>query len=136
MGYMLDTDCCVELLRGRAPRAVDQLQRHGLDGVCLSAISVGELLAGAARSSDPSTNSARVLRLCASLRVVSFDAQAAASYAQCWTTLAAKGTPIGPIDMLIAGHAISLGATLVTGNTREFGRVDGLSIEDWIDRAR
>ena len=135
MAYMLDTDCCVELLRGKAPRAAQQLRQHGLERVCLSAISVGELLAGAARSSDPSGNSARVLRLCASFRVVPFDAHAAASYAQCRAMLSAKGTPIGPIDMLIAGHALSLGVTLVTGNTREFNRVPELSIENWIDRA-
>ena len=135
MVCMLDTDCCVELLRGKAPRAAEQLRRLGLESVCLSAISVGELLAGASRSSAPNEDSARVLGLCASLWVVPFDARAAANYAQCRAILAAKGTPIGPIDMLIAGHALSLGMTLVTGNTREFGRIEGLSIENWIDRA-
>lgn len=135
MRYMLDTDCCVELLRGKAPRAAERIRQHGLETICLSAISVGELLAGAARSSDPGRNSARVLRLCASFRVVPFGADAAGNYAQARATLSAKGTKIGPIDMLIAGHALSLGVTLVTGNTREFVRVEGLSIENWIGRA-
>jgi tRNA(fMet)-specific endonuclease VapC len=133
MRYLLDTDCCVELLRGRAPRAVARLSEVGLDRAHISTITVGELLAGAARSSDAPEHTARVVRFCASLQVAPFDDRAAASYAVARARLAAKGTPIGPLDTMIAGHAMSLDATLVTGNTREFGRVEGLSIENWVD---
>ncbi len=132
MRYMLDTDCCIELLRGKAPRAVEILSQVGLEHVHISAITVGELLAGAARSTSSSENTARVVRFCASLHAVPFDERAAASYAKTRARLAANGTPIGPLDTLIAGHAIALGATLVTGNTREFGRVEGLAIQNWI----
>ena len=131
MRYMLDTDCCIELLRGRAPSAVELVARIGLAKVSLSTITVGELLAGAARSSSPSDNAARVVRFCASLQIVPFDERAAARYATTRAQLAASGTPIGPLDMLIAGHALSVDATLVTGNVREFARVDGLRVEDW-----
>ena len=133
MRYLLDTDCCVELLRGRAPRAVARLSEVGLDRALISTITVGELLTGAARSSDAPKNTARVVRFCASLQIAPFDDRAAASYAMARERLAAKGTPIGPLDTLIAGHAMALDATLVTGNTREFGRVEGLSIENWVD---
>ena len=133
--YMLDTDCCVELLRGRAPRAVEKLAQLGLEDVCISAITVGELLAGAARSADSAANATRVVRFCASLQVVPFDERAAASYAKIRATLASRGAPIGPLDTLIAGHALALRTTLVTGNTREFGRIDGLAVENWIAKA-
>lgn len=130
--FMLDTDCCIELMRGRAPRAVQTLRKLGLEHVHLSAITVGELLTGAARSNSPRENSSRVVRFCASLQVVPFDERAAAAYASTRATLEARGTPIGPLDMLIAGHALAMGVTLVTVNTREFGRVEGLTLENWL----
>lgn len=130
--FMLDTDCCVDLLRGRAPHAVRTLRQIALERVSLSTITVGELLLGAARSGRPAENSERVVRFCAALKVVPFDERAAASYATARAALEARGTPIGPLDMLIAGHALSLGSTLVTGNTREFARVEGLTLENWL----
>jgi tRNA(fMet)-specific endonuclease VapC len=130
--FMLDTDCCIELMRGRAPRAVQALRKLGLEHVHLSAITVGELLTGAARSNRPRENLSRVVRFSASLQVVPFDERAAAVYASTRAMLEARGTPIGPLDMLIAGHALAMGVTLVTGNTREFGRVEGLAIENWL----
>jgi tRNA(fMet)-specific endonuclease VapC len=134
MRYMLDTDCCIELLRGRTPRAVERIAQVGLEQVHVSSITVGELLVGAARSSKPKENTARVVQFCASLQIVPFDDRAAARYAQTRASLEIRGTPIGPMDMLIAGHALALDATLVTGNVREFGRVDGLRVENWLGR--
>jgi tRNA(fMet)-specific endonuclease VapC len=135
---MLDTDCCIELLRGRAPRVVERIAQVGLEQVHVSTITVGELLAGAARSARPNENTARVVQFCASLQIVPFDDRAAARYAQTRASLEIRGTPIGPMDMLIAGHALALDATLVTtlvtGNDREFGRVVGLRVENWLRR--
>ncbi|MDI9404532.1 MAG: type II toxin-antitoxin system VapC family toxin [Limnohabitans sp.] len=136
MRYMLDTDCCIELLRGRTPRAVERIAQVGLEQVHVSSITVGELLVGAARSSKPKENTARVVQFCASLQIVPFDDRAAARYAQTRASLEILGTPIGPMDMLIAGHALALDATLVTGNVREFGRVVGLRVENWLGRSR
>jgi tRNA(fMet)-specific endonuclease VapC len=135
---MLDTDCCIELLRGRAPRVVERIAQVGLEQVHVSTITVGELLAGAARSARQNENTARVVQFCASLQIVPFDDRAAARYAQTRASLEIRGTPIGPMDMLIAGHALALDATLVTtlvtGNDREFGRVVGLRVENWLRR--
>ncbi len=140
MRYMLDTDCCIELLRGRAPRVVERIAQVGLEQVHVSTITVGELLAGAARSARPNENTARVVQFCASLQIVPFDDRAAARYAQTRASLEIRGTPIGPMDMLIAGHTLALDATLVTtlvtGNDREFGRVVGLRVENWLARSR
>lgn len=130
--FMLDTDCCVALLRGQAPRAVDRLRKLGLERVHLSAVTVGELLTCAARSRSPLESTVRVVRFCASLQVVSFDDRAAATYARARAALEERGTTIGPLDTLIAGHALALGVTLVTGNTREFGRIAGLTLENWV----
>ena len=133
---MLHTDCCVELLRGRAPRAVALLRKLGLEHVHLSAVTVGELLTGAARSRSPSENLNRVVRFCASLQVEAFDDRAAATYASTRAVLEERGTPIGPLDTLIAAHALAMGVTLVTGNTGEFGRVEGLTLENWLKPRR
>ena len=133
---MLDTDCCVELLRGRAPRAVEALRTLGLGHAHVSTIAVGELLVGAERSSQPRENAGRVVAFCASLDVASFDDCAAALYAEIRATLESRGTPIGALDLLIAGHALAIGATLVTGNLRRFARVPGLACENWIARRR
>ena len=136
MRYMLDTDCCIDVLRGKAPRVVERIAQIGLGLVHISTITVGELLVGAARSTKPNENTAIVVQFCASLQIVAFDDRAAASYAQARATLETRGTPIGPMDMLIAGHALALDATLVTGNVREFERVVGLRVENWLARSR
>ena len=66
------------------------------------------------------------------ISIVDFDNQAAEEYGRIRADLETKGNPIGPMDMLIAGHAISKGLTLVTNNTREFSRIEGLTVEDWV----
>jgi len=133
---MLDTDCCVALLRGQAPLAFRLVAEHGLARVHLSSITVGELLVGAARSSQPSANAAHVVRFCASMQIAAFDERAAASYAKVRAELESAGQPIGALDTLIAGHALAMGATLITGNTREFGCVRGLAVENWLRSTR
>jgi tRNA(fMet)-specific endonuclease VapC len=122
--------------KGSGEVAAARLSDVGLDRAHISTITVGERLTGAARSSDAPEHTARVVRFCASLQVAPFDDRAAASYAVAHARLAAKGTPIGPLDTLIAGHAMALGATLVTENTREFDRVEGLAIENWVGERR
>ena len=108
----------------------------GLGHAHVSTITVGELLVGAERSSQPRENAGRVVAFCASLEVASFDDCAAARYAEIRATLESRGTPIGALDLLIAGHALAIGATLVTGNLRRFARVPGLACENWIARRR
>ncbi|GAA4842953.1 tRNA(fMet)-specific endonuclease VapC [Luteimicrobium xylanilyticum] len=131
--FVLDTDVVIDVLRSRSPLMLERFSEHG-DALTVSAVTVAELHFGAARSSAPSSNRAAVEEFLAFLEVLPFDAAAAAHAGEIRGALTAAGTPIGGYDVLIAGHARSVAAVLVTGNVREFSRVDGLRVVDWGDR--
>lgn len=99
--------------------------------VGLSAITVAELEFGIAASQRPVDNFNRLERFLVDFEVLPFDRAVAHCYGPLRKTLQAQGTPIGPLDFLIAAHALALKATLVTNNTREFQRVSGLKLTDW-----
>lgn len=133
-GYMLDTDICVELLRGRAAGVFERLRGHGVDEVGISSITLAELQYGAARSSRPGYHAERVAEFCAPLAILDFDGRAAEVYGRVRAELEREGKGIGPLDTLIASHAVSLDMTLVSNNEREFRRVRGLKVENWMRR--
>jgi len=128
--YMLDTDILIYTIKNKPDPMRDVFQRHhGL--LCLSAVTLGELIYGAEKSEQSLRNLADVEGIAARMAVMPFDDQAAVQFGQLRAELAKKGKPIGPYDVMIAGHARALGLTLVTNNTREFKRVPGLRIENW-----
>jgi tRNA(fMet)-specific endonuclease VapC len=129
--YMLDTDTCIRVLRDR-PVSVRARFNAEADGLSISTITLGELLYGAARSARPTEMRREVERFAARLEVLAVDADAVAHFADIRANLEGRGTTIGPYDLLIAGHARSRGLIVVTGNLREFQRVDGLRVEDWL----
>ena len=128
--WMLDTNLCIRVLRDR-PASLRPRFNETADALCISTIVLSELLYGAARSARPDHNRREVERFAARLEILPLDAEAAAHAADIRASLEARGTPIGGYDLLIAGHARSRGLVLVTGNLREFIRVDGLRCEDW-----
>lgn len=128
---LLDTNVCVELVRGRSEQILTRLRRRKIGTVGISSITLAELQFGVARSTDPDRNRVALAHLCAPLAVCDFDDRAAAAYGPLRAALASAGTPIGPLDTLIAAHAMALNATLVTNNKREFRRVGGLVVENW-----
>ncbi len=128
---MLDTNVCVDLLRGSAPHLSERLQECQIGEVAISAITLAELQHGVFKSSNPQRNSEAVISLCIPLKILPFDTVAAETYGQVRATLERAGTPIGPLDTLIAAHAQATGCTLVTNNEREFRRVAGLAVENW-----
>ena len=130
--YMLDTNLCIRVLRDRPASVRRRFNEQG-DGLCISTVVLTELLHGAAKSARPAENRRAVEDFAARLEVLAFDEAAAAHAADIRAELERKGTPIGAYDLLIAGHARSRGLALVTGNLREFRRVDGLRCEDWLD---
>ncbi len=117
---MLDTNIVSDLMRNPGGRAAGRLAAHGSAGICLSIITSAELRYGAARKGSPT--------LSARLNAVPADT----TYGVLRAGLAAAGTPIGPNDLLIAAHALSLNVTLVTHNVAEFTRVPGLTVENWL----
>jgi tRNA(fMet)-specific endonuclease VapC len=114
-------------------RVVDRLREASPEGVAISAITLAELEFGAARSSEPQRAWAALERFAAPFEVLPFGASATRAYGRLRAYLQQRGTPIGPMDLLIAAHAVSLGLTLVTNNLREFSRVPGLHAEDWTE---
>lgn len=127
---MLDANLCIRVLRDRpveiAPRF--KAEAHQL---AISTIVLHELIYGAVRSIHPNAERAKVDAFATHLKVMDFDQAAADHAADIKAALAQAGQMIGPNDLLIAGHARSLGLKLITGNLGEFNRVDGLACEDW-----
>lgn len=128
--YMLDTNLCIRVLRDR-PQALRERFNAEATGLCVSSIVVYELLVGAEKSAKPVEVRQEVERFLARLAVLQFDESAAAHAAEIRARLERRGSPIGPYDTLIAGHARSRGLIVITGNLEEFSRVDGLRSEDW-----
>ena len=124
--YLLDSSACVRLLRGRA--GVSDLPAR--NEIAISSVVAAELWAGAEKSGRPA-EAVRLEELFALFPVLDFDHTAARHYGEIRADLEKKGTPIGPLDLLIAAHARSLGATVVTGNVGEFKRVKGLKVLAW-----
>jgi len=128
--YLLDTDTCVDLLRNVSP-VIEKLRALAPDDCGISAITSFELFVGAARARDPRREAQKVETLLDVVEEISFDPDAARRAGALRFELETAGTPIGPYDLLIAGHALVLDLTLVTANTEEFGHVPGLLLEKW-----
>jgi tRNA(fMet)-specific endonuclease VapC len=131
MHYMLDTNIVSHAMRARPQAVLDRLSEHRPSQLCISAITHGELRFGAARSAARRRYDRLIDVFLGRVRVLPFDDEAAKAYGEVRASLEAKGERIGDLDMLIAGHAVATGRVLVTNNTREFGRVTGLELEDW-----
>lgn len=129
---MLDTNICIEMLRRPGSRAFRHLSELEVDDVGISSITLAELEYGVNKSSDPIRNAMLLSEAFSKIEIAHFDNQAAACYGQVRCDLELKGKPIGPLDTLIAAHALSLDVTLVTNNMREFKRIKGLKLENWI----
>ena len=129
--YLLDTNLCIRVLRDR-PAGLRGRFNAEADSLCISDVVLYELMFGAEKSARPVQNRTDVERFAARLSVLPFDSAAAAHTADIRATLERQGTPIGSYDVMIAGSARSRGLTVVTGNLREFNRVDGLRSEDWL----
>lgn len=131
MKYLLDTDICIYLIKRRPESVVRHLAAQQVGDVGVSAVTVAELRYGVARSAQTERNARALELFLAPLVIADFDASAATAYGAVRAALERAGAPIGALDTLIAAHALSLGATLVTNNTREFDRVPGLSLANW-----
>lgn len=132
MKFLLDTNVCIHLMNRTAPRLAERVASEQPSDLGISSVTEAELLFGIAKSVRRKTNRKRFDEVLSELRVRPFDSSAAAAYALVRADLERKGKPIGPLDTLIAGHALALDAVLITNNLVEFRRVKGLRVEDWL----
>ncbi len=133
MMYMLDTNICIYAIKNKPEQVFSRIKENLHKGLCISAITLAELEHGAAKSNYTEKSRAALSKFLTILNILPFDEVAAREYGNICAYLQKQGTPIGTMDMLIAGHAMSKGYTLVTNNVREFERVAGLKIENWAE---
>ncbi len=129
--YMLDTNIVIYTIKNR-PEQVRKVFKQHENQMCISAVTKGELIYGAERSSQPERNLADIEGLVARLEVAPFENHASEHFGQLRAELYRIGQPIGPYDMMIAGHSRAMGLILVTNNIKEFKRVPGLRLENWV----
>ncbi len=130
--YMLDTDICIYIIKRKPRSALKRLESLQPGQLAMSAITFAELMNGAKKSKHVEANVAKLNELGELIQICPFDQKAAIFYGDVRSTLEKKGNIIGSNDLLIAAHALSLDWILVSNNEKEFKRVDGLRIENWI----
>lgn len=129
--YMLDTDTCSYIMKRSNAPVLRRLQRVPVTDVCMSVVTKSELLYGVEVSPRHAQDQAALAAFLPYVEVLDFTGDAARHYAEIRADLKKRGALIGANDLFIAAHARSLGLTLVTNNTSEFGRVKGLAMENW-----
>jgi tRNA(fMet)-specific endonuclease VapC len=130
--FMLDTNIAIYVIKRRPPSLRPVFNQH-VGQLCISTITFAELMHGVEKSSVPERNLRTVEDFISRIEVLPYDNDAAVHYGDIRADLERKGTTIGVNDLHIAGHARSHGLVLVTNNTREFERVEGLRVIDWTE---
>ena len=128
---LLDTNICIHVINVRPPAVLARFRQHRMGEIGVCSVVAAELAYGVATSGSERNRQALEMFL-APLEILSFDEAALWVYGSLRAELERKGTPIGAHDMMIAAHALSQQSTLVTNNTREFARVPGLALENWV----
>jgi tRNA(fMet)-specific endonuclease VapC len=131
MRFMLDTNICIYAIKRKPASVLAALRRHEAAGIGMSMITLCELEYGVAKSASAKNRHA-LAQFLEPLTVADFDRAAASAYGRLRASLEAAGTPIGPLDTQIAAHALALHVTLVSNNSREFERVPGLRLANWV----
>lgn len=131
MKYCLDTNTVISYLKGTRPQLLERLKTHQPEEIAISELVRGELLYGVAKSQQIEKNRALLEKFLTPYHLLPFAGDTAVHYADIRLKLERQGTIIGPNDLIIAATARAYGAVLVTNNTSEFARVEGLMVEDW-----
>lgn len=133
MRYMLDTDICITLIRQKSPQLLNKVKSHPPDVLGISVVTLAELQYGVAKGKSQERAQEALIKFLAPFEVAEFSSEAAMVYGAIRADLESRGEIIGPYDLQIAAHAKALGVIMVTGNVREFSRVNGLVVENWLD---
>ena len=129
---LLDTNTCIYIINNRPPKVLDRFNIYKAGEVGISSIAASELAYGVAKSGSMRNRKALDMFL-APLQILPFDSQCVWFYADLRSALEKNGLPIGPMNTLIAAHALSINGTLVTNNLKEFSRVPQLKLENWFE---
>ena len=130
MKFLLDTNICIYIINARPQRVLDRFLRYSVSDIGISSVTAAELAFGVAKSRS-AKNRVALETFLLPLNVAPFDLAAAFAYGDLRAELERRGQPIGPLDLQIAAHAISLGTILITNNEREFRRVPSLKVQNW-----
>ena len=131
--YMLDTDICIYIIKQKPQGVSEKLRKLQPDELAISVITFAELMNGAKKSQKVKANTRKLEELAEILIIEPFDKKAAMAYGDVRSSLEKRGMIIGSNDMLIAAHALSRDWKLVTNNEKEFRRVKGLKVENWVN---
>ena len=131
MNYLLDTNTCIYLMKNHTP-VVDRYKANRHMGIAVSTITTAELYFGVYNSASPEKNGANLASFLIGLEILEFDDSAAIECGRMRAVLRRQGTPVGPMDTLIAAHAKSQRLVVVTNNVQEFARIEGLELENWV----
>ena len=132
MKIMLDTNTCIAIIKRKPPQVLERFNAYKVGEIGISWITLAELEFGVAKSQYQEKNQAALGEFVLPLEIANLDREAARVYGQVRATLERKGTPIGSMDTMIGAHALSLGVTLATNNAKEFSRIKGLTVVDWL----
>ncbi len=131
MRYILDTNICIYIIKKKPAQVFEKFKVLPLGSVGISSITLAELAYGVKKSAQTEKNQRALDQFLIPLEIVDFDSNSALEYGRVRTELEKNGTPIGPLDTIIAAHVRSMELTLVTNNEKEFKRVSGLKVENW-----
>ena len=132
MKYLLDTNMCIYIINKGSTSVLDTIRSKNPDEISISSITIAELNYGAERSKNPHQNRIAILEFLISFSLLDFDQKAASKYGRIRKKLESKGTPIGPMDLLLASQAAAYNLIFVTNNIKEFERIDNLRLENWL----
>ena len=131
MKYMLDTNICIYIIKGKPKKVIDKFCTLNIGDVCISSITLAELEYGVEKSDYKERNKLALTGFLSSIEILPFSDQAAAEYGKIRANLERQGNIIGAYDLMIGAHALSENITLVTNDTKEFNRIENLSLENW-----
>ncbi len=131
MKYLLDTNICIYIIKQKPEAVFQRFRRLSVGQVALSTITYSELWFGVQKSKKTAQNEIALQQFTAPLKILPYPEDASKVYGEIRAALERRGTPIGPLDTLIAAHARCLDLTLVTNNAAEFSRVPKLRVENW-----
>jgi tRNA(fMet)-specific endonuclease VapC len=134
MKYLLDTNICIYIINKKPLTTIDRVREKQINDIAISTITIAELEYGIERSRHSAQNRIALLEFLVPFSILDFDQYSAIAYGKIRKQLESKGTPIGPMDLLLAAQALSHNLILVTNNEKEFKRIDNLQVENWAAR--